>query len=532
MPEYLLNVIDLNVSLNRSIYPYYLLKKINFSLSHGQTIALVGESGSGKSITSLAIMQLLPLGMLIDQTSSIFFKNQDLLTFSEFDMRHIRGRKIALIFQEAATALNPIMTIGDQIIEVLKLHFRLTHKERRLRALELLKEAGVPNQAHYLKAYPHQLSGGLKQRALIAMALAGEPELLIADEPTTALDVTLQAQIIQLLKKLQEKRGMGLIFITHDLGVVRQVADQVMVLYRGEIVESASVHAFFKSPQHPYSHQLFASLPGWLQPPSHPATKQAKRLLTITDLKVYYPIKKGIFKRTIGYVKAVDNISLEVKVGRTLALVGESGSGKTTTGMAILKLTPITQGKIIFNNKDLSQLNYRQIKDFRRNLQIVFQDPYSAMNPRMLIRDIIAEGMGLRASKNTEAQIDQLLQHVGLEADAKYRYPHEFSGGQRQRICIARALAVRPKLLICDEPTSALDASSQMQVLQLLLNLQQEMGLTYLLITHNMGVVNYMADEIAVMYKGKIVETGPASHVLHQPKHPYTQKLLQAAQAE
>lgn len=528
MTTSLLNVQDLSLCVHFNDQEIPILKKLNFSLNQGETLALVGESGSGKSMTALAIMQLLPPAAFIDPTSNIWLEQQNLLGLSEIQMRHIRGRKIALIFQEAITALNPVLTIGEQIIEVIILHFDLSKKEIYEKALQLLVEVGIPNPEYYYNAYPHQLSGGLKQRAMIAIALSGEPDLLIADEPTTALDVTLQAQIIELLKTLQRKRNMGLVFITHDLGLVYEIADKVVVLYQGEVVESASSADFFNAPQHPYSRKLFSSLPGWLAPVEHDTQNHYQDLLQVSKLKVYYPIKKGIFKRTVGYIKAVDDINLSLKMNKTLALVGESGSGKTTTGMAILRLTKITQGEIIFEGKNLAHLHGAELRHIRSDLQVVFQDPYGSMNPRMLIGDIILEGMRIYSDKERDQRIDQLLTQVGLDPKIKNRYPHEFSGGQRQRICIARALAVEPKLLICDEPTSALDVSAQMQVLQLLLQLQKQMGLSYLLITHNIAVVAYMADEVAVMQGGKIVEIGPVSEVLSQPKHPYTQKLLKA----
>lgn len=530
MPAKLLEIIDLCVSVRVKQTRLDLLKDINLSVESGKTLALVGESGSGKSMIALAIMQLLPPGIFIEPTSSIFLNGKDLLTLSELQMRQVRGRRVAIIFQEAITALNPVLTIGEQISEVIKFHFKLKRREIYARSINLLHEVGIPDPVFYYKAYPHELSGGLKQRAMIAIALAGEPELLIADEPTTALDVTLQAQIIALLKDLQQKRGMGLIFITHDLGIVYQVADTVAVLYKGEVVESASAEDFFTGNKHPYTKKLFAALPGWSAPPLRPNSDENPILLKVAGLKVYYPIKKGLLKRTVGYVKAVDDVNLEIKKGQTLALVGESGSGKTTTGMAILRLTPIFSGRVFFENQDLTQLTQRNLTHLRHDYQVVFQDPYGSMNPRMLIRDIIAEGLNVQklSESQIEQKIDDLLSYVGIELDAKDRYPHEFSGGQRQRICIARALAVEPKLLICDEPTSALDVSAQMKILQLLLKLQQEKGLAYLLITHNIAVVEYMADEVAVMKKGQIVEKGRVDQVLYQPQNSYTQKLLQA----
>jgi peptide/nickel transport system ATP-binding protein len=530
MTDILLEVVDLTIGIHQDHHNHNLVTKINFSVNHGETLALVGESGSGKSLTALAIMQLLPPSIYIDPTSTILLEKKDLLTFSEIKMRSVRGRKVAIIFQEAIAALNPVLTIGEQISEVLAAHFKLSRKEKYHRTLKILDEVGMPTPSYHYNVYPHQLSGGLKQRAMIAIALAGEPDLLIADEPTTALDVTLQAQVLKLLKTLQEKRGMGLLFITHDLGIVYQIADSVAVMYHGEIVESATTDDFFRAPKHPYSQKLFQSLPSVVAKRSPHPDQDENLLLNVNRLKVYYPIKKGIFRRTQNYVKAVDDISLTLKERRTLALVGESGSGKTTTGMAILRLTPITSGQVCFEGKNIAGLNSSQLRTIRSDLQVVFQDPYASMNPRMLIGDIIAEGMRIKKIPRLERdlRIDQLLEYVGIEPEAKYRYPHEFSGGQRQRICIARALAVEPRLLICDEPTSALDVSAQMQVLNLLMKLQEELGLSYLLITHNIAVVAYMADDVAVMHKGKIVEAGPVDKVLNAPQHPYTQKLLNA----
>lgn len=528
----LLEVTELTLAVKNNAHSQTLLDQINIDLNIGETLALVGESGSGKSLTALAIMQLLPPGITLSQSSSIELKGEDLLTFSEIKMRKIRGRRIAMIFQEAIQALNPVMTIGQQVTEVLQTHFHLSRRERFQRTLALLDEVGMPNPTYYYQAYPHQLSGGLKQRAMIAMALAGEPELLIADEPTTALDVTLQAQILELLKRLKAQRNMSLLFITHDLGVVFQLADRVAVLYKGQVVETATCSVFFKNPQHPYSLKLFQSLPPVLRNAATTDTHQGntRHLLDVTRLKVYYPIKKGIFKRTVGFVKAVDDISFTLAKGRTLALVGESGSGKTTTGMAVLKLTNITSGQILFEQRDIAKLSPKELRQLRSDFQVVFQDPFASMNPRMLVGDIIAEGMRIQKIPPVERieRIDTLLDYVGLKPDTKYRYPHEFSGGQRQRICIARALAVEPRLLICDEPTSALDVSAQMQVLQLLLKLQRDLGLSYLLITHNIAVVAYMADDVAVMHQGKIVERGSTDAVLTNPQHPYTKKLLSA----
>lgn len=522
MSSPLLQVINLTLNLHHDQKNTKILDKVNFSVQRGETLALVGESGSGKSLTALAIMQLLPEGITINTSSSILFNNDDLLAFSELKMQKIRGRRIGIIFQEALTALNPVITVGEQILEVISHHFRLSRQAKYERVITYLKEVGFPEPETYFHYYPHQLSGGLRQRAIIAMALAGEPDLLIADEPTTALDVTLQVQILRLLKKIQLKRHMGLLFITHDLGVVYQLADQVAVLYQGEIVESQSVKQFFKEPKHPYSLKLFDSIPNEMI--KRPMLENT--LLDVQHLKVFYPIKKGLFKRLVGLVKAVDDVNLAIKHGRTLALVGESGSGKTTTGMAILQLTKKTSGRIFFENKEINSLAHQNLRD----IQIIFQDPYASLNPRMLVSDIIAEGLYAKKlpKKEIKDRVDCLLEQVGMSPSVKNRYPHEFSGGQRQRICIARALAVEPRLIICDEPTSALDVSAQLQILKLLLKLQSELKLSYLLITHNLAVVSYMADEVAVMHHGKVVEFGDTHSVLTYPQNAYTQKLLKA----
>lgn len=521
----LLQVRNLSIDIQFGQQQKRVVNEVTFSVEKNQTIALIGESGSGKSLIALAITQLLPPAALIDQQSTILLKGEDLLTFSELKMRGVRGRRIGLIFQEAITALNPVMTIGKQILEVLNQHFNFDNKTAYQKVIALLAEVGVPNPHYYFRAYPHQLSGGLKQRTLIAIALAGEPELLIADEPTTALDVTLQAQIIALLQKIQQQRSMGLIFITHDLGVVAKIANQVIVLLQGQVIENANAQAFFHQPLHAYSTKLFAALPTQFAHLPLPEDN-SKPLLKVTNLKIYYPIRKGLFKRTVKIIKAVDNISLEIKQGQTLALVGESGSGKTTTGMAILKLIPITSGCLYFSNQDIT---HHTPPTFRKDIQVIFQDPYSSMDPRMLVGNIIAEGLRAQGIlPDPSEKISELLLKVGLDPEAQWRYPHEFSGGQRQRICIARALALTPKLLICDEPTSALDVFSQLQILQLLSKLQTEIKLSYLLITHNLAVVEYLADHVAVMKEGQIVEQGPAARVLSSPTHPYTQKLLKA----
>ena len=509
---------------------------INFKIEQGETFVLLGESGCGKSITALSIMRLLPPSARI-KGGSVLLQGQNLFDLPEYAMRDIRGGKIAMIFQEPQSSLNPVLTAGQQIGETLQRHKGLKGKKQRDRTIELLNEVGIPEPDRRINDYPHQFSGGMKQRIMIAMALAGEPALLIADEPTTALDVTIQAQILKLMKKLQDDTGMAIMFITHDLGVASEIADHIAVMNAGKIVETNTRQAFFASPQHEYSKHLFNMVPSKAKRDSE-STISVKTpdknhpLLTVNDLKVYYPVRKGLFKRVVGYVKAVDDVSIKIHRGETVAMVGESGSGKTTMGKGILQLIKPTNGQVMFEGTELTQLNDTEMRKRRTDIQVVFQDPYSSMNPRMMVSDIIMEGMiaqNIGSSEEDRLQrVDKLLGQVGLLPEHKFRYPHEFSGGQRQRICIARALAVEPKLIICDEPTSALDVSVQAQILRLLKQLQDDLGLAYLFITHNISVVEYIAHYVAVMYEGKIVEQGKVDDVLYNPQHPYTQKLLLA----
>lgn len=533
MPDPLLLVENLTVGFPEKNKINIILKNINFTIERGQTLALVGESGGGKTIASLTIMQLLPSTAVASEASEIWLGKQELLQQSELTMRKIRGKRIGMIFQEALIALNPVLTIGHQIEEVLRCHFSFSKRERKRKILQLLEEVGITDPTLCMRSYPHQLSGGMRQRAMIAMALAGEPELLIADEPTTALDVTIQAQILQLLKSLQEKRRMSMLFITHDLGVVAQIADEVAVLYQGQIVERAKKEKFFADPQAEYSKKLFAAIPDLekrLRPPLI-INAAEKPILKTNNLQVYFSIRKGIFKRTVGYIKAVDGVDIALYRGKTLALIGESGSGKTTVAKTLLHLEAPTKGTVYLESTDVTKFNQQTTQLIRNNMQMIFQDPYSSLNPRMLIKDIILEGMQAQhmgSAAEQSARVDLLLQQVGLPVESKWRYPHEFSGGQRQRICIARCLAVNPKILVCDEPTSSLDVSAQLQVLELLQSLQQQLGLTYLLITHNFSVVSYLADQVAVMYQGKIVEQGDLEQILFHPQHEYTKKLLAA----
>jgi peptide/nickel transport system ATP-binding protein len=590
---------------------------LSLSIPPGETFALLGESGCGKSITALSIMRLLPeSGRIVE--GRIRLQGSDLLRLSEMDMRNIRGKRISMIFQEPMLSLNPVMTIGSQVAEVLKRHLDLKGEEADQRVVELLEAVGLPDAPRRRVEFPFQLSGGQKQRVMIAMALACEPDLLIADEPTTALDVTIQAQVLDLLRDLQGRRKMAMLLITHDLGVVAEMAHQVAVMYAGELVERAGRQAFFSYPKHPYSRKLFASLPtgkkrgqslemikgavpaltcefkgcrfaercelawercfeslpawyettadhwvrchlyestprqkdnedfdrsgcrpesvvsldGFCPDPLTTTSQDDQPLLSVNQLKVYFPVRRGLLKRIVGQVKAVDGLSLIIPVARTLALVGESGCGKTTVGKGILSLIPVTQGSVKIGGRELTVLKQFELRPLRRNFQIIFQDPYASLNPRMRIAEILEEGLSAQGigerHEDRMGRIERLLTEVGLSADILYRYPHEFSGGQRQRLAIARALAVEPKLIICDEPTSALDVSVQAQILNLLKELQMRHGLSYLFITHNISVVEFWAHEVAVMYLGRIVERGSVEEILAGPRHPYTRALWSA----
>lgn len=604
----LLQVNDLKTWFFSSEKPARAVDGVSFDIHRGETFALLGESGCGKSMTSLSIMRLVPepAGKIV--SGSVSLHGKDLLQIPETQMRDVRGRRIAMIFQEPMTSLNPVLTVGRQIEETVLRHNTLKNGGARARAIELLDAVGIPDPARRYGEYPHQLSGGMKQRVMIAIALAGEPELLIADEPTTALDVTIQAQVLELMRDLQRQNHMSILLITHDLGVVSEMADRVAVMYAGQIVELADREKFFSEPKHPYSQKLFDSLPSinkrgqelavikgsvpslasefvgcrfeprcdkalticdnarpdWhatsddcgvlchlysgdysaqvksrdtaiptpVNEPVRSADEIGQALLDVSGLKVHFPIHKGLFKRVVGHVRAVDDISLNIASGKTLALVGESGCGKTTVGKGILQLIKPTAGKVLLNNEELTTIARDVLRKRRRDIQIIFQDPFSSMNPRMMVADIIEEGMIAQQvggdKQQRQQHIDQLLQQVGLSAEIKTRYPHEFSGGQRQRICIARALAVEPKLIICDEPTSALDVSVQAQILNLLKDLQNTLGLSFLFITHNLSVVEYLAHDVAVMYLGRIVEQGQVQDVLQNASHPYTRALLSA----
>jgi len=523
----ILKVKNLSLKVNKE----ELLKSISFEIKQGEIFALVGESGSGKSLTSLAIMRLLPDAISVT-SGDIQLKEQSLFSLPEYQMQKIRGKSIAMIFQEPMSALNPVMTIGEQVAEVIKIHLGLKKEAIKEKVIELFKEVALKDPKERYGWYPHQLSGGQKQRVMISMALACEPELLIADEPTTALDVTIQAQVLKLLKKIRDERNLSILFITHDMGVVYEMADRVAVMRHGEIVEIAECEVFFSNPQHPYTQSLLKDAMPQLR--SEKEKRVGERLLEVNNLKVHFPIRKGFFQRTVGYVKAVDGVTLSIPRGKTLALVGESGSGKSTIGQAILSLVKVTDGTVTFDNQNLAELSEGELKPYRRKIQIVFQDPFSALNPRMTVGEIIREGMvslkvGGKDKASQDKRIEELLLKVDLEAEHALRYPHEFSGGQRQRIGIARALAVEPELIICDEPTSALDVSVRSQVLTLLKKLQEESGVSYLFITHDLSIISIIADEVAVMKEGLIVEQGLVDEVMANPQHEYTKKLLGSA---
>ncbi len=538
------------------------VKNISFNIPKGKTVGLVGESGSGKSVSSLAIMRLIPNPPGKVTSGKIMFEGKDLLTIPESAMRDVRGNRISMIFQEPMTSLNPVFTVGDQISETLILHQGLDKKAAFERAVELLDQVGIPNPKERVHAYPHEMSGGQRQRVMIAMAIACKPDLLIADEPTTALDVTIQKQILDLIAKLQEQYKMSVLFITHDLGVIADIADEVVVMYRGDIVEQGNSEQIFTKPQHPYTKGLLACRPSLERNPLRlptvsdymtvdgkeknssgiEATKKEKVprpmdakhpvLLEIKNVKKHFPLKKGLLGGVKTWVKAVDDVTLTVRKGRTLGLVGESGCGKTTLGRTVLRLIEPTSGNIIYNGVDVTTLDKEAMRNMRRKMQIIFQDPYASLNPRMTVGSAITEPMiihNLGANKSERLDMaGDLMKRVGLDPMMLNRYPHEFSGGQRQRICIARALAVKPEFIVCDESVSALDVSIQAQILNLLLDLQDEFNLTYIFISHDLAVVKFIADELAVMYNGKVVETSDAVQIYKNPQHDYTKKLLSA----
>ncbi len=524
-----LTVEDLRVEFRTDAGMVRAVDGVGWSVAPGETLALVGESGCGKSVTALSVMRLLARPASRISSGRILFAGQDLLAMSEPEMRAIRGSAIAMIFQEPMTALNPLHTIGAQIAEVLTLHQGLDRHAARARAIALLERTGIAEAARRIDAYPHQLSGGQRQRAMIAMALAGRPKLLIADEPTTALDVTVQAQILKLLKDLQGRLGMAMLFITHDLGIVRKLAERVCVMKEGKIVEHGPIERVFKTPEHPYTRALIAAEP---RPDPAPLRPQSPIVLETDDLKVWFPIKRGFLRRVVGHIKAVDGVSIAVRQGETLGIVGESGSGKTTLGLAILRLIS-SQGRIVFLGKSIAGLQFRDMLPFRRDMQIVFQDPYGSLSPRMSVSDIIEEGLWVHHPKLSKAEraqrVARALSDVGLDADTRFRYPHEFSGGQRQRIGIARALVLEPTFVVLDEPTSALDMLIQSQMVDLLRALQKRRNLTYLFISHDLRVVAALASRLVVMRNGKVVEEGPAADLFAHPRSDYTRALFAAA---
>jgi microcin C transport system ATP-binding protein len=526
----LLSVRNLGVTFKSGGHEVRAVRDVSFDLDKGETLALVGESGSGKSVTALSILQLLPYPAASHPPESrIVFDGQDLVGAPAGVLEAIRGGRIAMVFQEPMTSLNPLHTIEKQIGETLFLHKRLGGPVARARTLELLRLVGLPNPEERLGAYPHQLSGGQRQRVMIAMALANEPDILIADEPTTALDVTIQAQILKLLKEMQARFGMAVLFITHDLGIVRRVADRVCVMTQGEIVEAGPVAEVFAHPRHPYTQRLLAAEPKGR--PVHGAGEPPV-LVAADALRVWFPIKRGVLRRTAGYVKAVDGIDVEVRAGETLGVVGESGSGKTTLGLAILRLLE-SQGRISYDGKRLDTLSGGAMRPLRRELQVVFQDPFSSLSPRLSVAQIVEEGLkvhGIGGSREERRRIiEAALREVGLDPESADRYPHEFSGGQRQRIAIARALVLKPKFLVLDEPTSALDMSVQAQIVDLLRELQERHGLAYLFISHDLKVVRALASHVIVMKDGKVVESGRAERIFEAPEHAYTRALMAAA---
>jgi microcin C transport system ATP-binding protein len=525
----LLSVKDLSIAFTQAGRTTLAVDRISFDVKPRETVALVGESGSGKSVTAMSVMKLLPYPAASHPSGTIHFKGKELLAMPDHGMRRIRGNDITIIFQEPMTSLNPLQTIERQIREILELHAGLRGDGAKKRVVELLTQVGIPDPAGRLQSYPHQLSGGQRQRVMIAMALANEPELLIADEPTTALDVTVQAQILKLLKDLQSRLGMAMLFITHDLGIVRKIADRVCVMNQGKIVEQGEVKRVFAKPEHSYTRALLSAEP---TPDPAPLQPTEPVMVKTDDLKVWFPIKRGILRSTVGHIKAVDGVSIEVRKGETLGIVGESGSGKTTLGLAILRLIS-SEGPIVFMGKEVQDLTFKEMRPYRHAMQVVFQDPYGSLSPRMSVADIIEEGLQVHhpdvPSQERQAMVVRALTDVGLDPDTRFRYPHEFSGGQRQRIAVARAIVLQPKFVVLDEPTSALDMLIQCQICDLLRNLQKRLGLTYLFISHDLKVVAALASRLIVMRNGQIVEEGPAKELFGNPKTDYTRALFAAA---
>ena len=529
MSKPILKVENLSVSFHQDNHVVEAVKSVSFDLHSHETVALVGESGSGKSVTALSVLQLLPYPKASHPTGSIEFQGQELVGGSDKQLREIRGNKIAIIFQEPMTSLNPLQTVEKQISEVLQIHKHITGEKAKKRCIEVLEMAGFKDGSARLGAYPHQLSGGQRQRVMIAMALACEPNILIADEPTTALDVTIQAKLLKLLKKLQKKLGMSMLLITHDLGIVRKMADRVVVMKDGNVVEQGETKEIFSKPSSPYTKQLINSFP---KGHAVKIAKDDRELLKAENLKVYFDVRKGIFRRKVDEIRAVDNIQLTLKEGHTLGIVGESGSGKTTLAMALLKLEK-SKGNIWFHGQNIEGFNRRQLRPLRKEMQIVFQDPYGSLSPRISVGQIVAEGLHIHekglSEESIELQVINTLIEVGLDPDTRHRYPHEFSGGQRQRISIARAFVLRPRLIVLDEPTSALDRSVQVDILELLKKIQRNHNLSYLFISHDLAVVRAISHEVMVMKKGKVVEAGDTEKIFASPEKKYTQALIKAA---
>jgi len=530
MSDKLLEINNLGVQFRQAGSTVNAASKVSLHVGEGETVALVGESGSGKSVTALSVLQLLPYPAAVHTPgSSIRFRGHELVGAKEGTLQQFRGNRISMIFQEPMTSLNPLHVVGKQISEILIVHKGMSRQAARARSLELLELVHIPQAEQRLDSYPHQLSGGQRQRVMIAMALANEPDLLIADEPTTAVDVTVQAQLLKLLDELRSRLSMSMLLITHDLRVVRKMADRVYVMYRGEIVESGSVESVFNEPQHAYTRRLLAA-----QPSGSPATVNADSPMIMRgrNIKVWFPVKRGVLRRTVDHVKAVDGISLEVREGQTVGVVGESGSGKTTLGLALLRLEQ-SRGSIEFRGQDIQHLRSKPLQPLRREMQIVFQDPFGSLSPRLSVGQIVGEGIEVHrlaeSATEREALIINALSEVGLDPDSRHRYPHEFSGGQRQRIAIARAMVLKPRFVVLDEPTSALDMSVQAQIVDLLRELQHRHRLAYLFISHDLSVVRALSDEVIVMRDGKLVEHGPAQQIFDNPRNPYTRALISAA---
>jgi peptide/nickel transport system ATP-binding protein len=561
MTSSLLSVRNLTVEFHTDEAKTRAVNNVSFDIPNGKTIGIVGESGSGKSVTSLAVMGLLQKPAAKVLNGEIFFEGQDLLKISQNEMRALRGNQISMIFQEPMTSLNPVFKVGDQIAETLKLHTQMNSKQSWEKAVDLMNEVGIPNPNLSAHKYPHEMSGGQKQRVMIAMAISCNPKLLIADEPTTALDVTIQKQVLELLLKLQQNYKMSMMFITHDLGVIGDIADDVVVMYRSNVVEKNHADSIFSSPMHPYTKGLLSCRPKLGANPKRLLTVsdfmnekgeeikvdpvkveifekssaapslQNETILEVKNLTTQFPIKGGLFGRTIDYFKAVNDVSFTLKKGKTFGLVGESGCGKTTLGRSLLRLIEPSSGQIIFQGKDITNISGTELQALRKKMQIIFQDPYSSLNPRMTVEEILTEPLDIHkigSKSDRQNMAKELMNRVGLSISQIHRYPHEFSGGQRQRICIARALVLKPEFIVCDESVSALDVSIQAQVLNLLLDLQDELGLTYIFISHDLSVVNFISDEVAVMNAGRIVERGSASEIYKNPKETYTKTLLSA----